>query len=84
MIDVQQNLEQLKFAKFQNLYYNKYINKGAVPQGSEQFDYPRTITSFTCSIESARQHDRQSLSQSAHHGIHPVYGRFVDAGADTL
>ena len=25
----------IKFAKFQNLYDNNYINKGAVPQGSE-------------------------------------------------
>jgi len=56
MIDIQQNLEQLKFAKFQSLYYNKYINKGTVSQGSETENDTNAIRSSASYADASRKH----------------------------
>ena len=56
MIDIQQNLEQLKFAKFQNLYYNKYINKGTVSQGSETENDTYAIRASASYADASRKH----------------------------
>ena len=67
MIDIPQILEQLKFAMFQNLYYNKYINQGAVPQGSEYLmiftpiSHLRGMLQHRASIPNNPYHDQHIL-----------------------